>query len=86
MLLADIAMPGTDGYALIEAVRLLPGKAGRVPAIALTAFSREEERARALAAGYQAHLSKPVLPDQLAAAIAWFSSRRPDQGETPART
>ncbi len=77
MLLADLAMPGTDGYALIEAVRLLPGKAGRVPAIALTAFSRQEERARALAAGYQAHLSKPFLPDQLAAAIAWFTAGRP---------
>jgi CheY-like chemotaxis protein/anti-sigma regulatory factor (Ser/Thr protein kinase) len=72
VLLADLGMPGTDGYAFIEAVRRLPGKEATIPAIAVTAFGRQQDRARALSAGYQAHLAKPVLPDQLAAAIAWF--------------
>jgi signal transduction histidine kinase/CheY-like chemotaxis protein len=75
ILLADIGMPATDGYALVEAVRLLPGDVGRIPAIAVSAFGRREDKARALAAGYNAHLSKPILPDQLAAAIARFIQR-----------
>jgi signal transduction histidine kinase/ActR/RegA family two-component response regulator len=66
VLISDIAMPDEDGYALIQSVRMLPPDRGGVtPAIALTAYAREEDRARALAAGFQAHMSKPVEPDEL---------------------
>jgi len=71
VLLSDIAMPDRDGYELIRLVRELPAaQGGRVPAIALTAYAREEDRFRALTAGFQAHLSKPVAPADLTAAVA----------------
>ena len=71
VLIADIGMPGEDGYALIEKVRSLSlERGGRVPALALTAYARPEDRARALSAGYQVHLSKPVNRFELASAVA----------------
>ena len=71
VLLSDIGMPGTDGYALIRQVRALPGAlGGATPAIALTAFARNEDRARALGAGYQIHLGKPIDEEELVAAVA----------------
>lgn len=71
LLVSDIAMPGEDGYALIQNLRTLaPEAGGKVAAIALTAYARDEERLQALAAGFQAHLAKPVLPDILVAKIA----------------
>lgn len=61
VLVSDIGMPGVDGYQFIEMVRGLPAdQGGEVPAVALTAFAREEDRQRALRAGFQAHLPKPV--------------------------
>ena len=71
VLLADIGMPGEDGYSLIQRVRAQcpPGSAS-IPAAALTAFAREEDRERALRAGFQLHLSKPIDPSALAAAVA----------------
>jgi signal transduction histidine kinase/ActR/RegA family two-component response regulator len=80
ILLADIGMPSTDGYGLIKQVRALPAKTAGIPAIAVTAFGRQQDRARVLAAGYQAHLAKPVLPDQLAAAIVWFVAQADASG------
>jgi CheY-like chemotaxis protein len=73
---ADIAMPGMDGYTFIERVRMgdTPGAADLV-AVAVTAYAREEDRARALAAGYQAHLAKPIDPTRLAATINALVSR-----------
>jgi PAS domain S-box-containing protein len=70
VVLSDIAMPGKDGYALLREVRASEA-AGRprVPAIAFTAYAREDDKARALAAGFQRHLPKPVEPGQLVAAI-----------------
>jgi PAS domain S-box-containing protein len=66
MLLADIGMPGEDGYALIRQVRQLPPeRGGRIPAIAVTAYASEPDRERALAAGFDRHLAKPVPHDQL---------------------
>ncbi len=70
ILVSDIGMPGTDGYALIQRVRALPpAEGGLIPAIALTAFARAEDRDRALRAGYQMHLGKPVDAETLVAAI-----------------
>ena len=66
VLVSDIGMPTQDGYELMRLVRTLGlDSGGGVPAIALTAYGREVDRARAVEAGYQAHLSKPVLPGDL---------------------
>jgi CheY-like chemotaxis protein len=69
VLVSDISMPEVDGYELIERVRRLAGPVSRVRAVALTAFARSEDRARALAAGYDAHLAKPVDSRHLIATI-----------------
>ncbi|HEX5227152.1 MAG TPA: response regulator [Bryobacteraceae bacterium] len=75
VLLSDIAMPERDGYDLIRLVRELPAShGGQTPAIALTAYAREEDRFRALTAGFQAHLAKPVAPPDLVAAISRVAS------------
>ncbi len=71
VVVSDIGMPHTDGYALIRQIRTLPPEfGGRTPAIALTAFAREEDRRRALVAGFQLHLAKPVDPEALVLACA----------------
>jgi CheY-like chemotaxis protein len=71
VLVTDIGLPGQDGFALLAAIRALPAAAGgAVPALALTAYARTEDRERALRSGFQAHLAKPVRPDALLAAIA----------------
>jgi CheY-like chemotaxis protein len=67
ILISDIAMPGRDGHDLIRSVR---ARQRLLPAIAVTAFARPEDRQRALATGYDLHLSKPVDADRLVAAIA----------------
>jgi hypothetical protein len=69
VVISDIGMPGADGYELLRRLRRIPG-AGRVPAIALTAFARAEDRARSLLAGYQAHLQKPLEAAELVATLA----------------
>lgn len=76
VLVSDIGMPGVDGYELIRRVRALgKEKHGDIPAIALTAFARSEDRRRALAAGYQLHVPKPVGEDEIAAAITTLLQR-----------
>lgn len=71
VIVSDIQMPGEDGYALIRRVRALDaGRGGQVPAVALTARAGEEDRVRALAAGFQSHMSKPVEPTELVAVVA----------------
>ena len=71
LLLSDIGMPGMDGLELIRRVRELPPEqGGAIPAIALTAFARTEERTRSLQAGFQLHVAKPVEEAELVAAIA----------------
>ena len=68
-------MPGEDGYALIKQVRALPPeRGGRTPAAALTAYARDEDRGRALAAGYQLHIAKPFNPRELLAAVSDLQS------------
>ncbi len=70
VLVADLAMPEMDGYALIEQVRALdPNLGGRVPAVAVTAYASAQDRLRALHAGFQNHIAKPVEPEELAAVI-----------------
>jgi len=71
VLVSDIGMPDGDGYSLIRRVRLLEDDSGtRVPAVALTAFARAEDRRQALRCGFQAHLPKPIEPGELTALIA----------------
>ncbi|MDQ3805555.1 MAG: PAS domain S-box protein [Acidobacteriota bacterium] len=76
VLVADIGMPGEDGYQLIRRVRALGlERGGRVPAIALTAYARVEDRMQALRAGYQMHVPKPVELAELAAIVASLARR-----------
>jgi signal transduction histidine kinase/ActR/RegA family two-component response regulator len=76
VLLSDIGMPIEDGYSLIRRVRArLPERGGKVPAAAITAYATAEDRERALAAGFQLHLSKPVDLEHLSAAIAALIGR-----------
>ena len=76
MIVSDIAMPGQDGFSLIRTVRALPPEqGGRVPALALTAYVRPEDRDRVLAAGFTQHLAKPVDPIELVSAVARLAER-----------
>lgn len=76
IILSDIGMPDESGYDLIRCVRALaPGRVGGIPAVALTAFGRGIDRARALAAGFQMHLPKPVEPAELGAVVAQLTGR-----------
>ncbi|MEH2149001.1 hybrid sensor histidine kinase/response regulator [Nostoc sp.] len=71
VLVSDISMPDMDGYMLIHQVRTLtPEQGGQIPAIALTAFARNDDQQEALKAGFQMHLPKPLNPEELIAAIA----------------
>jgi len=77
VLISDIGMAGENGYELIKKVRSLePERGGRVPAVALTAYAAAADRRRALLAGFQTHLAKPVEPDELLAVIASLSSQQ----------
>jgi signal transduction histidine kinase len=76
VLLSDIGMPGEDGYALIAKVRARDG--GRdIPAAALTAFAREEDRLHALEAGFHTHVAKPVQSARLVAVVAELANGKP---------
>jgi CheY-like chemotaxis protein len=76
ILLSDIGMPTMDGYELLRQVRMLgASKGGQLPAIALTAFARSEDRTRALRAGFLVHVSKPVEPSELVATVASVAGR-----------
>jgi PAS domain S-box-containing protein len=77
MIVSDIGMPDEDGYDFIRKVRALPAAhGGRTPAAALTAFARAEDRTRALRAGYQTHVAKPVEPTELTAVVASLAAAR----------
>jgi CheY-like chemotaxis protein len=77
VLLSDIGMPGEDGYDLIRRIRARPAAAGgTVPAAALTAFARSDDRTRALRAGYQTHIAKPVEAAELIAAVGSLAGIR----------
>lgn len=86
LLISDVGMPGTDGYELIRRVRLFPEeRGGRIPAVALTAYAREQDRDRALAAGYQLHLTKPVEVAELSATVAHLLSNGKHQSSNISR-
>jgi CheY-like chemotaxis protein len=76
VLLSDIGMPKEDGYTLIRRIRALGGDKGRIPAIALTAYARAEDQSKAIAAGYQMHLAKPVEAAKLVAMVASLTHRQ----------
>ncbi|HET7286411.1 MAG TPA: ATP-binding protein, partial [Pyrinomonadaceae bacterium] len=76
VLVSDIAMPDEDGYGLIEKVRLLEnGAAQTIPAVAITAYAKEEDRERALSAGFQIYLAKPVELTELISVVARAAKR-----------
>jgi CheY-like chemotaxis protein len=81
ILVADIGMPGEDGYSLIRKIRARPAaEGGSTPGIALTAYAGDANRRRALEAGFQQHMVKPVEPDELISAICHLASK----GKEPA--
>ncbi len=76
VVVSDIGMPEVDGFELLKRIRALgPDRGGRVPAIALTALARSEDRIRALRAGFVVHVSKPVDPSELVATVASVAGR-----------
>lgn len=76
VVISDIAMPGGDGYELLRAIRALtPEQGGRIPAVAVTARARPEDRRRALAEGFQVHLPKPVDAAELLRQVTVLSGR-----------
>ena len=75
IILSDIGMPDQDGYEFLQRVRHMTGEAAHAPAAALTALARVEDRRRALMAGYQTHLAKPVDPSELVAMVASLTGR-----------
>src|SRR5262249_50828115 len=81
-LVSDLAMPDQDGYDLIRQVReRAPERGGNIPAIALSAYTRTEDRVRALAAGFQLHRQKPIAPADLIAALARLAGQTGGDGQ-----
>jgi signal transduction histidine kinase/CheY-like chemotaxis protein len=81
VLICDIEMPGEDGYSLVRRVRgLAADDGGAVPAVAVTAYGRAEDRLRLLAAGYDRYIAKPVEPSELVAVIVALAKRSPRDG------
>lgn len=77
VLVADLEMPGEDGYGLLRKLRALPPeRGGQTPAAALTAYASAQDRANVLKAGFQMHVPKPVQPAELAAAVAELAKAR----------
>jgi CheY-like chemotaxis protein len=76
-LISDLGMPREDGYALIRKVRELPAeKGGSTPAAALTAYARADDRNRALRAGFQVHIPKPIDPETLVSVVANLARKK----------
>jgi PAS domain S-box-containing protein len=82
LVISDIEMPGMDGYELLIHLRALE-QGRRVPAVALTAFARAEDRTRSLLAGYQGHVAKPVDPSELLATVASLLQLSERSDDTP---
>jgi two-component system, chemotaxis family, CheB/CheR fusion protein len=83
VLVCDIAMPGLDGYDLIDRIRALPPEqGGRIPAVAFTAYARGDDASRVLAAGFQAHLPKPADPVVLAMTVLRLRESPPNSTQS----
>ena len=76
VLISDLGMPGMDGFELIQRVRTLTNEKKDIPAAALTAYARSEDRAKALRTGFEMHLAKPIDPSELVAAVVSLARRR----------
>jgi signal transduction histidine kinase len=76
VLISDIAMPGMDGYELMRRVQITHANGQSLPAVALTAFAGDEDRARAFSAGFRTHVSKPIEPAELISVVANLAARR----------
>ncbi|WP_437733865.1 PAS domain-containing hybrid sensor histidine kinase/response regulator [Sorangium sp. So ce1335] len=85
VLVSDIGMPGEDGYAMMRRLRALGAEvpASGIPALALTAYTRVEDRRQAIAAGFQMHLAKPIEPNSLVTAVAHLVGRAGNRGSWP---
>ncbi|MGK4008835.1 PAS domain-containing protein [Sorangium sp. So ce1036] len=85
VLISDIGMPGEDGYAMMRRLRALGPEvpASGIPALALTAYTRMEDRRQAIAAGFQMHLAKPIEPNSLITAVAHLVGRAGHRGTWP---
>jgi CheY-like chemotaxis protein len=76
VLVSDIMMPEEDGYSLLRRVRALPPeRGGRIPAVALTAHSLVQDRLQSLRAGFQTHVPKPLVPEELVEVVASLGYR-----------
>ena len=76
VLISDLGMPDEDGYSLISKIRALPSeRGGQIPAAALTAYARAEDRMRVLRSGFQFHLPKPVDSAELVTVVASLAGR-----------
>ncbi len=76
LLISDIGMPGTDGYKLIRQVRMQENEEGRkIPAVALTGYARVQDRMRAIMAGYNTHVAKPVETQELVTVVKCLTGR-----------
>jgi hypothetical protein len=76
VIVADIGMPGMDGLQLIRALRQMEGPVRSIPAAALTAYARSQDRIASLASGFQMHLVKPIDPVELLVAVATLGDKR----------
>jgi len=75
-LISDLGMPNVDGYELIKRIRTGASRHVKLPAVALTALTRVEDRVKALAAGYHMHVAKPVEPTELLTVVASLAALR----------
>jgi PAS domain S-box-containing protein len=84
VLVCDIGMPGEDGYSLIRRLRFLEeGQASALPAVAVSAYARSEDRTKAIRSGFQNHLAKPVEPTELVAVVRSLAGRKAATPATP---
>lgn len=85
ILLADVTMPGEDGYSMMRSIRALPEEeGGDIRSLAVSAYARREDHRRAIAAGFTDHLSKPLQPEDLYAALQrlWTETEPTDVHDT----